>query len=234
MPAMADRQAQRALLQEQWDSLDDLTARLGQRVRERPNRDVEEGPGHLPDPNVAQELILTRGRLAAVEKERDRLQRRLELARQKLRATRSELRRDRRQLERLGAVPAEPTRPATSPATRPATPADDRRPTGLHVVADEPDIDFEGAPLPDSGPEMEAPGPVDEVADLDATVAELADAVAQLDGMATVLAAAESELTHGAGAASPDAEPQAPPTGHWSARALFARISARWRGRGPE
>src|SRR5437899_2971160 len=136
MPAMADRENLRAQLQEQWDSLDDLTARLGQRVRERPTRDAEDGPGHLPDPNVAQELILTRGRLAAVEKERDRLARRLEALRRKLRTARTELRRDRRQLERLGGVllPSPRPAPAARPAapTRPEPPGDDARP-GIHV-----------------------------------------------------------------------------------------------------
>jgi hypothetical protein len=236
MPGTADRQAQRALLQEQWDSLDDLTARLSQRVREKPNRDVEDGPGHLPDPNVAQELILTRGRLAAVEKERDRLQQRLESTRDKLRTLRTEMRRERRQLERLGAGKA-PARPASATGRAVAKAPAGQAPTleVLHGGPDEPEVEFEGAPLPEAGPQHQAPALVDSdpqaeaaEAELTATAAELRAQVAELDDVATVLTAAEAELS-GAGA-----EPGAASGGaRWSARALFERISARWRDRRP-
>jgi hypothetical protein len=163
MPGLADRQTQRALLEEQWDSLDDLTQRLGQRVRERPSRDAEEGPGHLPDPNVAQELILTRGRLASVEKERDRLQRRLEVNREKIRRLRTDLRRERRHLEKLSPHLDEPAAAAPDPEAPPAAAAPVPAPPPLlavvEVVEDEPEADFQGAPLPDSAPETESPEP---------------------------------------------------------------------------
>lgn len=258
MPVSADRESQRALLQEQWDSLDDLTSRLSQRVREKPNRDLEDGPGHLPDPNVAQELILTRGRLASVERERDRLERRLQATREKLRTLRTELRKERRQLERLGGVSAPRARRAASMAVRDeATGAASRSvQPSLHVVHDECELEFEGAPMSDAGLEVVEPDLVAE-AQLDAVAAgpehlavehsegaaeaelvagmeELSAAVAELDDVATVLTAAEAELTDPGAAAEAEAQTARPEPNramHWSTRVLFERISARWRDR---